>query len=138
MLHFSYVLVLISKHIKGVDQEAYNWSTKVFKKSKSKSVKSEQATSTKAVSDKTNLAGKSSESQSATATSNPSTQVIDTSYSEEPAWVKSLFVPKQEEVQEEVEIEKTFAADLAIAKPKPNRRPGGSINKFRDLARQLK
>ena len=62
---------------------------------------------------------------------------IDTSYSEEPFWVKLMFKTSEEKATETAS-EKTFATDYLIEKPKSRRRPGGSIDKFKTMARQTK
>lgn len=125
------------------DKEDYNWSTKFIEKTKSKQVKTEKTKADKVSSqDSKGQEGvKSSKSATTEDTSSAvpsSPQPINTSYSEEPAWIKGLYDKQEEEAVEEVVAEKTFATDSLIAKPRPNRRPGGSINKFRDLARELR
>lgn len=131
------------------DKETYKWPTKISEKTKSKQVEPDKVKSGKVEAGQvktekviskdvggqktvnTNGADTATKVQSAP-------QVVNTSYSEEPSWIKGLYEQKEEEVVEVVVAEKTFAADSVVAKPRPNRRPGGSINKFRDLARELK
>ena len=66
-----------------------------------------------------------------------SPQVIDTSYSEEPFWVKLMYKTNEQQVAEQ-KAEEGFATKYLISKPKPRRRPGGSVDKFKDMARQTK
>lgn len=63
--------------------------------------------------------------------------VADTSYREEPFWVKLMYKSNEEKAAEKVQ-EKTFATDYLIEQPKARRRPGGSIDKFKVMARQTK
>lgn len=117
------------------DKETYKWPAKT-----SEQTESEQVDSKSAQADKVSLQDADGQETSELETSSKvqsAPQVIDTSYSEEPAWIKSLYT-KKEEVEEVIVVEKTFAADSGVTKPRPNRRPGGSINKFRDLARELR
>ncbi|VEP16456.1 conserved hypothetical protein [Hyella patelloides LEGE 07179] len=65
----------------------------------------------------------------------PAPAVIDTSYSEEPFWVKLMYKTSQQKEAEQ-SAEKTFATDYLISKPKSRRRPGGSLDKFKTMARQ--
>ena len=69
--------------------------------------------------------------------SQPAPAVIDTSYSEEPFWVKLMYKDNQQKEAEQ-SAEKTFATDYLISKPKSRRRPGGSLDKFKTMARQSK
>lgn len=126
------------------DKDTYKWPTKALEKTESKEkTKAKQAGADQAKSDKVELGDANGDQSNLKAgeslpeTAQATTQAVDTSYREEPAWIKSLYVAK-EEVVETMVVEKTFAAESTIAKPRPNRRPGGSINKFRDLARELK
>lgn len=73
-------------------------------------------------------------SETSVATAPPA---IDTSYSEEPFWVKLMYKTSEQQAAEQ-QAEKTFATDYLISKPKPRRRPGGSIDKFKTMARQTK
>ena len=72
----------------------------------------------------------SKESTKSQATSAPSR---DTSYSDEPFWVKLMYENKEQTAQN---AEKTFATDNLISRPKARRRPGGSLDKFKEMARQ--
>ncbi len=118
------------------DKETYKWPAK--EKVESKQVKTSQAKIEKVNPEDTdNKKNIESSDVGTTDEVQPTPQPIDTSYSEEPAWIKGLYEQK-EEISETAIIEKTFAANAIVAKPRPNRRPGGSINKFRDLARELK
>lgn len=67
----------------------------------------------------------------------PAPAVIDTSYSDEPFWVKLMY-KTGEQKEAEQSAEKTFATDYLISKPKSRRRPGGSLDKFKTMARQSK
>jgi len=130
------------------DKENYTWSTKASKKTKSKQVKTESAKADKVSLEDNKVSSEGDKEQESIKPANrkdtandaqSSPQPINTSYSEEPTWIKSLYNKQEETVEEEVVVvEKTFATDSLIAKPRPNRRPGGSINKFRDLARELR
>ena len=48
-----------------------------------------------------------------------------------------LYKSSEEKAAEAVQ-EKTFATDYLIEKPKARRRPGGSIDKFKSMARDTK
>ena len=65
------------------------------------------------------------------------TAPVDTSYSEEPFWVKLMYKTSGQQEAEE-KAEKTFATDYLITKPKSRRRPGGSLDKFKTMASQTK
>ena len=80
---------------------------------------------------------KDKKKKSSTPTANTTPAVVDTSYSEEPFWVKLMY-KTSEQKEAEQQAEKTFATDYLISKPKPRRRPGGSIDKFKTMARQTK
>ena len=58
----------------------------------------------------------------------------DTSYSDEPFWVKLMYENKEQKAAQNAE--KTFATDNLISRPKARRRPGGSLDKFKEMARQ--
>ena len=119
------------------EKETYKWSTKISEKANPKETDAKQVKSDKVSPEDNGGQQKKVETGEVAAEDNQSaTKTVNTSYGEEPAWVKSLYITKEKE--EEVVEEKTFAAESVIAKPRPNRRPGGSINKFRDLARGMK
>lgn len=59
---------------------------------------------------------------------------VDTSYSDEPFWVKLMYETKEQKAAKNAE--KTFATDNLISRPKARRRPGGSLDKFKEMARQ--
>lgn len=58
----------------------------------------------------------------------------DTSYSDEPFWVKLMYENKEQKAAQNAE--KTFAPNNLISRPKARRRPGGSLDKFKEMARQ--
>lgn len=58
----------------------------------------------------------------------------DTSYSDEPFWVKLMYENKEQKAAKNAE--KTFATHNLISRPKARRRPGGSLDKFKEMARQ--
>lgn len=58
----------------------------------------------------------------------------DTSYSDEPFWVKLMYENKEQKAAQNAE--KTFAPNHLISRPKARRRPGGSLDKFKEMARQ--
>ncbi len=61
----------------------------------------------------------------------------DTSYREEPFWIKLMYRSSEEKAAETAQ-EKTFATDYLINKPRARRLPGGSVDKFKTMARQTK
>jgi hypothetical protein len=60
---------------------------------------------------------------------------VDTSYSDEPFWVKLMYETSEQKIAAQ-NAEKTFATDNLISKPKARRRPGGSLDRFKEMARQ--
>ena len=101
-----------------------------------------------AKSQKTSSKKPATESQkSATESQKPATEsqkpatnpqpVIDTSYSEEPFWVKLMYKTNEQKVAEK-EAERGFATEYLISKPKARRRPGGSLDEFKKMASQTK
>ena len=81
--------------------------------------------------------GKSASKTEANAPSQQAPASIDMSYSEEPFWVKLMYKTTEQKAAEE-SSEKTFATDYLISQPKPRRRPGGSLDKFKSMARETK
>ena len=81
--------------------------------------------------------GKSAPETEANTSSQKASAPIDMSYSEEPFWVKLMYKTSEQKAAEE-SSEKTFATDYLISQPKPRRRPGGSLDKFKSMARDTK
>jgi hypothetical protein len=105
-------------------------------------------TSTKVVEEKKNktptkkkaakkASAKSSEKPSTESNNGQVPQVSSSaSYSETPAWVKAMY---KKNTQNEAESETTFATDNLMPLPnRSRRRPGPSLNMFKDMARQAK
>ena len=67
----------------------------------------------------------------------PVSPTVDTSYSDEPFWVKLMYKNSEQQAAEN-KAEKTFATDYLISKPQSRRRPGGSLDKFKTMARETK
>ena len=57
---------------------------------------------------------------------------------EPPFWVKAMQEATQKKVEEKAHAEMTFAGDNLLPLSQPRRRPGPSLNTFRNLARQAK
>lgn len=79
----------------------------------------------------------SSQKKDAEPAPSPKAKTTDTSYSEEPFWVKLMYKTSEQKAAEQ-STEKTFATDYSISKPQPRRRPGGSLDPFKAMARQTK
>lgn len=71
----------------------------------------------------------------ATLSKEKSAPSVDTSYSDEPFWVKLMYETSEQKTAAQ-NAEKTFATDNLISKPKARRRPGGSLDRFKEMARQ--
>jgi hypothetical protein len=113
----------IKSETKEIVEDVKAKVTEVAPKAKKTSIKSNKKTSNK-------------KKDAAPATS-PKAKAIDTSYSDEPFWVKQLYKTNEQKAVEE-NAEKTFATDFLISKPQPRRRPGGSLDSFKNMARQTK
>ena len=96
-----------------------------------KKVESQVPTNSSAKSETT---AKDSQSESVEQKTNAQPVQIDTSYSDEPFWVKLMY-KSSEQKEAEIKSEKTFATDYLISKPKPRRRPGGSIDKYKKMVK---
>jgi hypothetical protein len=118
------VIKEIKSETKEIIEEVKAKATEVAPKAKKTSIKGNKKTTSK-------------KKEAAPVISPKAKAVVDTSYSDEPFWVKQMYKTSEQKAVEE-NAEKTFATDFLISKPQPRRRPGGSLDSFKNMARQTK
>ena len=127
----------IDSAVKDIKSETKDKAQKVRSSAVDSTPDSERKEDNKKELAKSSLAtveNKKSDSQKGTKSQAKSAPSGDTSYSDEPFWVKLMYENKEQKAAQNAE--KTFATDNLISRPKARRRPGGSLDKFKEMARQ--